>query len=136
MDYTKFIEDRNLTNPFGNLVGIKIKEMKKGYAYLELEISNKLLNPFGTLHGGVLFTLADMTGGAAAITHGEYITTVDADIHFLRPAKIGDVVYGETREIRVGTHLMVYGITITNQDKVLLSESTFTYMPIGTKVDF
>ena len=63
MDYEKLCRIRNEQNAFGNLVGVKIVEIREGYARAELEVTPELSNPIGSLHGGCLFTMADVTGG-------------------------------------------------------------------------
>ena len=85
MDYEQLRERRNEKNAFGNLVGVKIVEIREGYARTELEVRPELMNPVNSVHGGVLFTMIDITGGSAAVSHGENVTTVDADIRYLRP---------------------------------------------------
>ncbi|MCM3654875.1 PaaI family thioesterase [Metabacillus litoralis] len=40
--------------PIAQLLGIEIIELEKGMVVLEMEASEKLHNPMGTLHGGVL----------------------------------------------------------------------------------
>lgn len=134
MDYKKFIENRKNASPFGNLVGLEIKEVNEGYAYMELKVTDKLLNPIGTVHGGCLFTLADTTGGTAAASHGCYVTTVDANIHYMRPGTPGSTLCCEARELRAGEHLMVYDVTIKNNKGLLLAEGIFTYMSLGKEV--
>lgn len=85
MDYEKLRELRNKQNRFGDLAGVRIVEIREGYARTELEVKPEFLNPIGSVHGGCLFTMADITGGSAAVSHGEQVTTADADIRYLRP---------------------------------------------------
>ena len=66
MDYEKLRELRNEQNVFGDLAGVRIVEIREGYARTELEVRPELLNPIGSLHGGCLFTMADITGGFCA----------------------------------------------------------------------
>ena len=72
MDYELLRDIRNRKNAFGNLVGVKIVEIREGYAKTELEVRPELMNPIDSLHGGVLFTMIDITGGSAAVSHGGY----------------------------------------------------------------
>ena len=76
MDYEALRRIRNEQNSFGNLVGVRIEEIREGYARSVLDVRADLSNPIGSLHGGVLFTIADITGGSAAVSHGEQVTTV------------------------------------------------------------
>jgi acyl-CoA thioesterase len=46
-------------NPFGDLIGLKITQLSRGYCQCILEVNEKLLNPHGVLHGGVVYSMVD-----------------------------------------------------------------------------
>lgn len=134
MDYELLKKIRMSQNAFGDMVGVEIIEIKEGYARAKLIVSDALLNPIGSMHGGCLFTLADITGGSAAASHGEQVTTVDADIRYLR-AGIGiKEAVAEAKEIKKGKKLLVYRVDITDEKGTLLTAGTFTYMSLGKKI--
>ena len=133
MDYEMLCRVRNERNAFGNLVGIKIVEIREGYARTELEVRQELLNPIGSLHGGVLFTMGDITGGSAAVSHGEQVTTVDADIRYLRPGLNIKKVVCEAEEIKRGKTLLVYRVNMRDENNTLLTTGTSTYMTLSKK---
>ena len=84
MDYQKLIEHRNRTNLFSQYVGIEITDIKEGYAETKLITRKEHLNPAGAVHGGVLYSLADIATGSAAASYGYHIATVDSSFNFLR----------------------------------------------------
>jgi acyl-CoA thioesterase len=45
--------------PFAELLGIRAKSVGDGRARFELEVEAKHLNPNGTVHGGVIYSLAN-----------------------------------------------------------------------------
>jgi len=51
--------------PFAELLGMRAKFIGDGRARFELAVEPKHLNPHGTLHGGVVYSLADSAMGAA-----------------------------------------------------------------------
>ncbi|HIZ74798.1 MAG TPA: PaaI family thioesterase [Candidatus Mediterraneibacter stercoravium] len=136
MDYEALRRIRNEQNSFGNLVGVRIEEIREGYARSVLDVRADLSNPIGSLHGGVLFTIADITGGSAAVSHGEQVTTVDADIRYLRPGIGVKRIVCEAEEIKKGKTLFVYRIDVRDQDGTLLTAGTFTYMSLRKKIEF
>ena len=136
MDYEALRRIRNEQNSFGNLVGVRIEEIREGYARSVLDVRADLSNPIGSLHGGVLFTIADITGGSAAVSHGEQVTTVDADIRYLRPGIGVKRIVCEAEEIKKGKTLFVYLIDVRDQDGTLLTAGTFTYMSLRKKIEF
>ena len=70
IDYQKIMETRNASNAFANLIGLKITEISDGHCTCEMAITDDMKNPIQSVHGGVLFTIADVTGGGAAASHG------------------------------------------------------------------
>lgn len=136
MDYEALRRIRNEQNSFGNLVGVRIEEIREGYARSVLDVRADLSNPIGSLHGGALFTIADITGGSASVSHGEQVTTVDADIRYLRPGIGVKRIVCEAEEIKKGKTLFVYRIDVRDQDGTLLTAGTFTYMSLRKKIEF
>ena len=134
MDYEQLRERRNEKNAFGNLVGVKIVEIREGYARTEIEVRPELMNPVNSVHGGVLFTMIDITGGSAAVSHGENVTTVDADIRYLRPGIGVNKLVCEAEEIKRGRQLLVYRVDVKDEKGNILTAGTVTYMSLRDKV--
>lgn len=134
MDYQKLLEWRNQDNAFSKILGLQITEISKGYAKAVIPVTKDHLNPIGSVHGGCLFTLLDAVGSAAASSHGFHVTTVDATIHYLRAGLNTTHLIASTREIKCGKRIMVYDISVTDQDEKVLSEGIFTYMSLGKEI--
>ena len=131
MDYQKLSEWRNKNNLFARMLDMQITEISEGYAKAEMNVSEKHLNPVESVHGGCLFTLLDIAGSAAASSHGYHVTTLDANIHYLRAGLHTTRLTAETREIKRGKKVMVYDISVADQDGCVLAEGMFTYMSLG-----
>ena len=52
--------------PYAQFLGIKLQELGLGTATAELEIKNHMLNSHGTVHGAIIFALADYVFAAHA----------------------------------------------------------------------
>lgn len=73
-------------------------------------------NLYGALHGGVLYTLADVAaGGVTSFLQGRRPVTVASDIHFLRSARRGPI-YAVARILRDGKRLQFYRVDLTDAD--------------------
>ncbi len=80
------------SNPFGDLVGLTFTSIEKGYSQCMLEVDRKLLNPFGSLHGGATYTMADTGMGAAllsCIDDDEQCSTIEIKIVYFKSVKSG-----------------------------------------------
>ena len=77
---------------FADLVGVRPVSMDTGRAVFAVKLRPEHLNPHGVVHGGVIYTLADTTMGAALTTRldsGERCVTLEIKINYLSPALEG-----------------------------------------------
>ena len=126
---------RNKSNPFGVMLHAETVELALGYAKAVMPITDEMRNPQGAIHGGVLYTLADLAGGNAAASHGEWIATVDADMHYLRPALNLTGLVAEAREVKYGRRISVYSVEVSDQDGNVLAVGIFTFASLGRKIE-
>lgn len=124
-------EIQKMKSEFGKHNGITIEEINDGHAKVSMPVQPFHMNPIGSVHGGCLFTMADLAAGAAAASHGEAATTVNADVHFLRTAIGAQTLYAEAMELKRGKRIWVYDVAVSDQDGKVLFKGTFTYMPIA-----
>ena len=135
MDYAEYIRERTEKNNFARLIDLKLDEVTEHGAIASMPITTKHLNPFGAVHGGCLYTIADVVAGSAANAHGKPAVTLDSDFHFLR-AGIGTTkLVGMSKELKCGKKVLVYYVEIADQNEKVLAEGTFTYMVIDKKQD-
>jgi uncharacterized protein (TIGR00369 family) len=74
--------------PIARLVGWTMTALAPGRATMELDVDERLANPMGTLHGGVLCDLSDAAMGiayASELERGESFTTLELKINFMKP---------------------------------------------------
>lgn len=135
IDFHKLVQYRNERNPFSVDAGVEIIEIKEGYAKAVLRVDERKVNPIGSVHGGCLFTLADTTAGSAATSHGVWMTTLDADIHFMRPALHQKTLYAEANEIKRGANISLYSVSITDEEGAELVRATFTFASLHKPIE-
>jgi acyl-CoA thioesterase len=78
--------------PLRSFLGLEIEDLEPGRVVARVEITDDLLNPNGSVHGGVIFTMVDTAMGKAAMSvldEGQLCTTIEIQIRFLRPAMSG-----------------------------------------------
>jgi acyl-CoA thioesterase len=132
MDYLEMMKSAN-KNPFAAMMDLTIIDVKEGYSKVEINVQEKHLNPIGTVHGGCLYTMADVAAGAAAASHGRIAPTLDSSFHFLNAGKGTTHLTAEAQELKYGKRAMVYDVKIVDQDDMLVATGTFTFMNIGDK---
>ncbi len=105
---------------------IHVLDIKDSYAKMSALINENSLNPNGTVHGGLIFGLADSVMGIAARTTGHNVVTIDSSINYLHPGK-GSKLIAETEKIKVGKKTAVYRCNIYDEKDNLIAIATGTY---------
>lgn len=113
------------SHPFMELCGIEVLKDSGGY-YVQAEVSEKILNPYGIVHGGFFFTMADIITGVTARLCGGQAVTMNSDFHFLANVSSGTVT-GRAEVVRAGNTIAVIRAEIRDGGGTLLAEGTFTY---------
>lgn len=81
-----------LPHPFADLLGFAVERRGEGTSLLTLEVRPEHRNPYGLVHGAVLYALADTGMGAALsslLAPGEICPTLEIKINYLRPWQSG-----------------------------------------------
>ena len=126
MDFQEMVQFRNTHNPYTQRLGIRVEEIRLGYARTTKTVTEEDTNIAGMAHGGLFFSMADTTSGSALSSYGRRAVTLNASFNYLRGAKPGDVLTGEAHEVKHGETICVYDVTIRNQDGTPVSSGTFT----------
>jgi acyl-CoA thioesterase len=88
----KFPAEMEGFDPFGDLIGLTFTRCENGLSRCLIEVNEKLLNPHGTLHGGVAYSMADTGMGAALYTRmdeGELCATIEIKIVYFKAVTSG-----------------------------------------------
>jgi len=101
---------------FTRWLGLEIDEISAGYCRLHYTIREDMLNGFENVHGGILFSAADSAFAFACNSHGRITVALDVSITFTRPAKAGDKLTVEAKEVYLGNKTSVYDIRTTNEE--------------------
>jgi len=96
------IEDMNLPfplPPFLELLGIRVLQINDGCSKLSMPFHEKLTQPYGYIHGGALFTIADAAAAYAVwsiVDKNKMFVTVEMKINFIEPVREGTVICDAT----------------------------------------
>jgi uncharacterized protein (TIGR00369 family) len=98
--------------PFNKFLGLRVVRIERGNVKFELPFRDELIgDPVKrALHGGVLSTLADVAGGAAAWSAIEdpmaRVSTIDLRVDYLRPGR-SHAILAEAVVVRLGGRIAV-----------------------------
>lgn len=121
-------------NFYIGFLGIEFLELKEDYGLARMKYKEELLNPYGILHGGSLYSFADIVAGTVGCMSGYFMTTVSGNMSFLLPAGQTEYVYCEVERLRMGKHLAVFTVKIKNDEDQVLDSGEFTFFVTEQKV--
>ena len=119
-------EQRMRKNAFMLHNHIELESVDKDRAVFRLDIRPESCNPYGMVHGGAIYTLADNATGAAAHSDGRYYVTQTSALHFLRNQATGTVRASAWVRHR-GKSTVLTAVDITGEGGRLLATGEFTF---------
>jgi 1,4-dihydroxy-2-naphthoyl-CoA hydrolase len=115
----------NFTAAFDSELGLQFTELSPDGARAHLEVTPKLLQPMGLVHGGVYCSMIESLASVAAYTWlnasglGGNVVGVNNNTDFLRSISSG-TVYGTAEPIHRGRRQQLWLVTITDaNDRVV-----------------
>ncbi len=113
-------------SPYLKLIGVKLEEIKYPRARLSLQWRKDLVNPMGTLHGGVISSLVDAVLGCILLSKEEVrgIATLELKVNYFNPVAGGTVV--AEGEIIYRKGLLAFGQAFIYCEKKLIAVGSNT----------
>ena len=96
-------------------------------AVMYADVSKDSMNAFNTVHGGLIFGLADTAMGVIAAASGKAVATIDSNINYLKPCT-GDKIKCIAEPIKVGNTIALYKASIYNSKDELAAVITANYI--------
>ncbi len=119
---------------FRELVGTKLSDTGEGRSVVSLQAEERHLNPSGTVHGGVVFTLVDVSMAEALRTiteEGEQLATIEIKVNYMEPGQPGTLT--ATAKVRKGGKRVTVVEAEVSQEESgeVLALATGTYARTG-----
>jgi uncharacterized protein (TIGR00369 family) len=113
-----------------SFLGARLGRVRPGEVDVELDVGPQHLNLFGTMHGGLIATLADTATGLAMLTTLEAGTThltTSLGVTFLAPGRAGTVT-ARGRVLKHGRRFGYAEADVVDDAGDLLARATATFM--------
>ena len=118
---------RNRENKYAGYLNIETTEIGDGYARSILHIQPDFCNNIGSLHGGAIFSLADISTGAAASSGNWRMTTLNSSMNYLKAVINVTELISDARRVKKGKTIEVYEADVKDLEGNLYATGTFTY---------
>jgi uncharacterized protein (TIGR00369 family) len=103
------------------LIGVELKEVSPERVLAQLTVRPDLCTTGGVLHGGAIMAFADTLGAVGTfmnLPEGARTTTIESSTKFVRGAKAGSTVVGESTPFHRGRTTLVWQTLVTSDGKL------------------
>jgi len=136
-DYKKYLKKLTagepVENPFLQFMGIRVEEIREGYARFSMDIRPEFKQGAGIMQGGLSIALSSETAAHAVMTTlgaGENLTTIELKNNFLSMASQGRLT-AEATVFKRGRRLVIVDCIVRDDQGRDISRSSATIMVLG-----
>ncbi|MCJ7737238.1 MAG: hotdog fold thioesterase [Anaerolineae bacterium] len=115
------IRERIVQDPFACFLGVELLELREGYSKTTITVGEHMLNFMDLLHGGVIFSLADIAFSAACNSYGQVAVALNVSINFLDAVQAGTRLYATATEESRGRRTALYRLAVTTEGGTLVA---------------
>ncbi|MBB6443622.1 hotdog fold thioesterase [Bacillus benzoevorans] len=125
--YYKDIFNHLEQEPYAQYLGMKLIELGAGTATAELEVKDHMLNSHGTVHGAIIFSLADYVFAAACNSYGKTSVGLSTTVNFMAPGLNGSIIKAIATEEKRNNRTSWYNIRVESDGELLASMEALAY---------
>ncbi|MEY2194430.1 PaaI family thioesterase [Neobacillus sp. BF23-41] len=114
-------------DPYAQSLGIQLTKFEAGFAEAILEVQDHMVNAYGTVHGAVIYALADHAFSVACNAYGKTSVGLSTTIQFIEAAKPGDRIVARSTEIRRNFRTGFYRIDIFHEQNLIATMEAVSY---------
>ncbi|WP_086785872.1 hydroxyphenylacetyl-CoA thioesterase PaaI [Crossiella equi] len=100
-------------------LGMVLDHAGPGESRISMVVRADMVNGWDICHGGLIATLADSAFAVACNGHGAVTVAAGFQVDFLEPARLGDHLVAEAREVALRGRSGVYDVTVRRGDTVI-----------------
>jgi acyl-CoA thioesterase len=113
---------------------VRIEEVREAYARVSMAVRADMLNGHGTVHGGMVFALADTAFAYVCNGRNQKTVAAQAGIVFLGSAQEGDVLVAEAEEVATSGRSGVTRVSVHTREGRAIAEFTGYSRTLGGAV--
>jgi acyl-CoA thioesterase len=100
-------------------LGIDVVDHGPGWARARMTVRPDMVNGHGLAHGGLIFALADTAFACACNSWGPVTVAAGAEISFLAPGRLGDVLEAHAQVRARSGRAGIYDVTVRRGNEVV-----------------
>lgn len=121
------IHEQVKNDPYAQSLGIQLTKFEAGTAEATLEVQSTMVNAYGTVHGAVIYALADHAFSVACNAYGKTSLGLSTTIQFIESAKPGDKIVARATEIKRNYRTGFYRIDVLHEQNLIATMEAVSY---------
>lgn len=121
------IREFMVQEPYAQFLGMELTDFGAGTATAELVVTENMLNSHKTVHGAILFSLADYVFAAASNSYGKTAVGVTTSMNFMSAGFLGEKITAVAHEEKRNHRLAWYKIDVSNEKELLATMEAMVY---------
>ncbi len=102
--------------------GMRVMEVRSGYARMDMVIAPHMTNGHGTCHGGYIFSLADSAFAYACNSYGQRAVAQHCTITYVSPGRLGSRITAEAHVRLQQDRSGIYDVTVRDEEGAVIAE--------------
>ncbi len=132
-EHLSYLRTQAEKEPVAAFLGLRLVELRPGYAKVSLTVLPEHQNFNGATFGGIIMSVADQAFAFASNSIAYPSLASQFALYFLAAPKVGEELIAECRVLKSGRRVGVSEITVTTQAGRLIARATGTTIPIEGK---
>ncbi|MBM7649155.1 acyl-CoA thioesterase [Bacillus ectoiniformans] len=125
--YHSDIKESLEQSPYAKHLGMSLTELGPGTASAVLTPAKHMLNSHGTVHGAVIFSLADYAFEAASNSYGKIAVGITTNVSFMSSGKLGQTLKATAAEEKKNHRLAWYKINVYSDNELIATMEAMVY---------
>ncbi len=107
--------------PYALKMGMRLIEIKPGYAEVEMEPQDDTANIFGMTHGGVIFSLIDEAFQLSCNSHGTMAVALNVNVTYHKAPERKSRLRAISSEVHISGKTGTYNIKVQDEEGNLIA---------------
>lgn len=121
------IHEQVKNDPYAQSLGIQLTKFEAGTAEATLEVQSHMVNAYGTVHGAVIYAVADHAFSVACNAYGKTSLGLSTTIQFIESAKPGDKIVARATEVKRNYRTGFYRIDVLHEQNLIATMEAVSY---------
>ncbi|MFJ7511798.1 PaaI family thioesterase [Peribacillus simplex] len=121
------IHEQVKNDPYAQSLGIQLIKFEAGFAEATLEVQSHMVNAYGTVHGAVIYAVADHAFSVACNAYGKTSLGLSTTIQFIESAQPGDKIVARATDIKRNYRTGFYRIDVLHEQNLIATMEAVSY---------